>query len=99
MPTGHTLIRGVGVDDDASIRQVKRVIAVHVLGAMGDLAQCLDLDPGYYWCAWERAWVFDDLGQKRKAVADFRRFLDLAPEDECPECREEAEQYIRENSQ
>ena len=49
--------------------------------------------------AWERAWVFDDLEQKRKAVADFRRFLDLAPEDECPECREEAEQYIRENSQ
>jgi serine/threonine-protein kinase len=93
--------RALELEPDGPWRYVDRALVYREMGreeeALADMHRCLELDPHYYWCAWERAWIFDSLGQKREAAADFQRFLELAPEDDCPECREEAERYVEEN--
>ena len=65
--------------------------------ALANLDHCLAIDPDYYWCWWERAWVFDKFQEKKEAAASLERFLELVPEDDCPECQADASQYIDEN--
>ena len=93
--------RALELEPDGPWRYIDRAQVLRDLGrddeALVDFQRCMDVDPGYYWCAWERAWFLDALGQKQDAVEDLRRFLELAPEDDCPECRVEAEAYIEEN--
>ena len=92
----------VALDPEGPWRYADRFHVYREMGrddeALADLHRCLDLDPDYYWCAWERAWVYDSFGQRLDAVTDFQQFLDTSPEDDCPECHDEASRYIEENS-
>jgi hypothetical protein len=62
------------------------------------LIRCREFNPDQYWCSYDEAWLRDEAGDRQAAVANFRRFLKLILEFECLECREEAEEYLRQNS-
>jgi tetratricopeptide (TPR) repeat protein len=64
--------------------------------AITDWEQCLELDSEFYWCYFDRAWFYDERGETEAAVADFEAFLETVYEDDCPECQQEAVDYIRE---
>jgi tetratricopeptide (TPR) repeat protein len=55
---------------------------------------CIDLAPTFDGCYWDRGWAADGLGDPAAAKADFETYLDLVPADVCPECQEEAREYI-----
>jgi tetratricopeptide (TPR) repeat protein/tRNA A-37 threonylcarbamoyl transferase component Bud32 len=60
-----------------------------------DLAgQCIEVAPDNPWCYSERAWAYAALDRPALAVADFKRFLELVPADECPECQSDARRFI-----
>jgi tetratricopeptide (TPR) repeat protein/tRNA A-37 threonylcarbamoyl transferase component Bud32 len=65
--------------------------------AVGLATQCLEVASEYPWCFFERAWAYAGLGQPAKAVADLKRFLELVPPDECPECQSDARHFIADN--
>ena len=65
--------------------------------ALADIDHCLELDHEFYWCNFDRAWIWDDLGDIEAALADFERFLELVADDDCPECQEEVADYINRN--
>jgi tetratricopeptide (TPR) repeat protein len=66
--------------------------------AISDLSRCLELDPEKAWCYWERAWLFDTIEDIGGAVEDFQRFLELIDVEECPECVQEASEFIESHS-
>jgi tetratricopeptide (TPR) repeat protein len=63
--------------------------------AFADLERCHEVDPNYYWCFFDEAQLRDDLGDTDAAVANFERYLELVPEFDCPDCQEDARNYIR----
>ena len=65
--------------------------------AIGVLDRCIEANRASYWCYNERAWFFNELGETEAAVENFRQFLEYVPEDECPECQEEAADYVARN--
>ena len=66
--------------------------------AFADFERCKELDPGHYWCYFDEGWLRAEIGDSRAAVANFKRFLELVPEFDCPDCQEEVAIYINENS-
>jgi len=66
--------------------------------AISDLSRCLELDPEKAWCYWERAWLFDTIEDIGGALEDFQRFLELIDVEECPECVQEASEFIESHS-
>ena len=66
--------------------------------ALDVFAQCLDVEPGMPWCLIDLAWLYDHLGQTENAVDSFQLFIENVNPEDCPECVEEAQQYIDQNS-
>ena len=66
--------------------------------AFADFERCKELDPGQYWCYFDEGWLQAEIGDSRAAVDNFKRFLELVPEFDCPDCQEEVAIYIDENS-
>lgn len=64
--------------------------------ALADLEHCLALDPDLYWCYYEKARIFDALGDTGAAAENYRAYLDHVYEPDCPECQEEAARYLEE---
>ncbi len=65
--------------------------------AFVDLERCHEVDPTFYWCFFEEAWLRDDVGDTDAAAVNFERYLELVPEFDCPDCQEDARNYIRQN--
>ncbi|MBC8509463.1 MAG: zinc ribbon domain-containing protein [Chloroflexi bacterium] len=78
-----------------------RCIAYNALeeysSAFEDCSRCLELNPEYDGCYWDRGWANDGLGNTSAAVSDFENYLDMVAPDVCPECQEDAQQYIDQN--
>ncbi|MGB3717399.1 MAG: tetratricopeptide repeat protein [Candidatus Promineifilaceae bacterium] len=66
--------------------------------ALSDLSKCLELDPEKAWCYWERAWLFDTIGDVQAAIEDMQMYIEFVDVEDCPECVEEASDYIESNS-
>jgi len=85
---------------DASLYR-DRCIAYNALEeyalAKEDCTQCLEIDPNYDGCYWDRGWANDGLGDTSAAVSDFENYLEMVAPDVCPECQEDAQQYIDQN--
>jgi tetratricopeptide (TPR) repeat protein len=67
--------------------------------ALSDCNRCLDIDPEYSWCYWQRGWAHNSMGTTQAAASDYARFLELVGPEECPECQEDARTYIAEHGQ
>lgn len=59
---------------------------------------CLEMNPGQYWCYWDLAWLFAELNQVDQALDNFQLFLDYIPTNDCLDCQQEAQTYIRDHS-
>ena len=66
--------------------------------AKADFERCVELDPESYWCHRSLGRLYDGIGDTESAVTHFREFLRIVPEAECPECQDEAVEYIRNNA-
>jgi streptogramin lyase len=66
--------------------------------ARADLERCLEIDPQYYWCHFSLGHLYEGLDDVNSAVSYYWDFLTNVPEFECPECQEEAVDYIRRNA-
>jgi tetratricopeptide (TPR) repeat protein len=62
--------------------------------AIDDLNRCLRLSPEHPWCHWERAWLYEEIDEVELAIRDFEAFLETIDEEECPECVQDAIDYI-----
>lgn len=85
---------------DASLYR-DRCIAYNALeeyaSAKEDCTQCLELDSNYDGCYWDSGWANEGLGNTAAAVSDFETYLEMVAPDICPECQEEAQNYINRN--
>ena len=94
--------RGLELDPNTGRRYNARGAIHRVLGdndtAIADWQRCLELDPHHYWCHLNLAQLYEGLGDTESAVSYYWDFLTIVPELECPECQEEAVDYIRNNA-
>jgi tetratricopeptide (TPR) repeat protein len=72
--------------------------AIDYDAALSDLNRCLELDPEKAWCYWDRAWLFDTIGDVPATIEDLQMYIEYFDEEECPECVEEAMDYIESSS-
>jgi serine/threonine-protein kinase len=66
--------------------------------AFADYERCLEVDPMMPWCYLDWGWALDDIGDIDGAISKFLKFIEFVPPFDCPECVEEVEIYIDENS-
>jgi len=62
--------------------------------ALADLGRCIELEPEFPWCYWDRAWIYVEIDDQDAAVSNFELYLEYAFEDDCPECNQEAMDYL-----
>ncbi|GMQ78353.1 MAG: hypothetical protein BMS9Abin02_0856 [Anaerolineae bacterium] len=66
--------------------------------AFADYEHCLEIEPGMPWCYLDWGWALADIGDANGAISKFQKFIEFVPPFDCPECVEEVEIYIDENS-
>jgi hypothetical protein len=63
------------------------------------LTSCIEHEPDAYWCYYDRGIaLYTVVGDIDPALEDFRIYLELVEEDDCPDCQEEVRGFLEENS-
>jgi len=65
--------------------------------AVAELDRCLMRNSEHAWCYWERAWFHNEIGEVEAAKRDFEAFMEYVDEEECPDCVQDAFNYLAEN--
>ncbi len=85
-----------------SIYEYRAKLFVHDLddydAAFADLERCIEIDPEYPWCFLDWGWALDDIGDVDGAISKFERFVEFVHPFDCPECVDEVQSYIDDNS-
>jgi tetratricopeptide (TPR) repeat protein len=66
--------------------------------AQSDFEKCLEVNPDLYWCHFQLGQLYESLSDVDSAVSHYWDFLTDVPDFDCPECQEEAVDYIRRNA-
>ena len=82
--------------------QYRANVLVNDLGdydaAFADYERCLEVDHEMHWCYLDWGWALADIGDVDGAIVKFEKFVEFVHPFDCPECVEEIQTYIDENS-
>lgn len=64
--------------------------------ALGHINAAIEQNPHDYVSYYQRGVILREMGEMRAAMQNFRQYVDMVPFDACPECYEDAEQFLAE---
>ena len=91
--------RAIAINQETADAYLGRGHALRALDAdpqeaLDAWSTCVTYNPHQYWCYFNLAHLYDELGQIDEAMANFQLYLEYVSEEDCTECQQEAQDYL-----